>query len=85
MEFKGTNKLAYYKENAEENYLHVPISVLRYISELETHIEKSYATEMLEILKRIYKIENGSFSLKSFDVKRLKEEIQQLIKKATEL
>jgi hypothetical protein len=27
--------LEYYKKNAEEDYLQVPISVLRYISELE--------------------------------------------------
>lgn len=27
--------LAYYKANAEEDYLQVPISVLRYISQLE--------------------------------------------------
>ena len=29
--------LAYYKINAEEDYLQVPISVLRYISQLEQH------------------------------------------------
>ena len=34
--------LAYYRANAEEDYLQVPISVLRYISELE---EKSYSEE----------------------------------------
>jgi hypothetical protein len=32
--------LAYYKANAEEDYLKVPISVLRYISELESALEK---------------------------------------------
>jgi len=30
-----TKDLKYYKNNAEEDYLKVPISVLRYISELE--------------------------------------------------
>lgn len=33
--------LAYWKANAEEDYLHVPISVLRYISELEKQQEKN--------------------------------------------
>jgi len=41
--------------------------------------------EMLEMLKKIYKIENASFGLKSFDVDRLKLELKQLIKEATEL
>jgi hypothetical protein len=45
----------------------------------------SKAPEMLEMLQKIYKIENGAFSLKSFDVNRLKSEIEQLIKEATEL
>lgn len=31
--------LAYWKNNAEENYMTTPISVLKYITELETHIE----------------------------------------------
>jgi|694.fasta_scaffold00102_99 hypothetical protein len=34
--------LSYWKENAEEDYLQVPISVLRYISELE---QRSYIEE----------------------------------------
>jgi hypothetical protein len=36
--------LAYYKANAEEDYLAVPISVLRYISQLEQQ-ERSYSKE----------------------------------------
>jgi len=36
--------LAYYKSNAEEDYLAVPISVLRYISKLEQQ-ERSYSEE----------------------------------------
>jgi hypothetical protein len=36
--------LSYYKANAEEDYLAVPISVLRYITELE---ERSYSEEEL--------------------------------------
>jgi hypothetical protein len=40
--------LAYYKSNAEEDYLHTPISVLRYITELE---ERMYSEqEVLAIL-----------------------------------
>jgi hypothetical protein len=35
--------LSYYKSNAEEDYLRVPISVLRYISELEQEVERSYS------------------------------------------
>lgn len=31
--------LSYWRINAEENYITTPISVLRYINELETHIE----------------------------------------------
>jgi len=36
--------LAYYKANAEEDYLAVPISVLRYISQLEQQ-QRSYSEE----------------------------------------
>lgn len=31
--------LKYYKDNCEEDYLHTPISVLRYITELEKEVE----------------------------------------------
>jgi len=37
--------LAYYRANAEEDYLQVPISVLRYISELE---ERSYSLDEIK-------------------------------------
>jgi hypothetical protein len=42
--------LAYYKANAEEDYLQVPISVLRYISQLEQEQDKNKYSEeeMLE-------------------------------------
>jgi hypothetical protein len=36
--------LAYYKANAEEDYLQVPISVLRYISQLEQ--QQGYSEEV---------------------------------------
>jgi len=39
--------LAYYRANAEEDYLQVPISVLRYISELE---ERSYSEEEVKFI-----------------------------------
>jgi len=37
--------LGYWKNNAEEDYLQVPISVLRYITELENAVERSYSEE----------------------------------------
>jgi hypothetical protein len=48
--------LSYWKANAEEDYMNVPISVLRYISELE---ERSYSEEEVENILRgwsLYKI-----------------------------
>jgi len=57
MEFKGTKDLSYFKTNAEEDYMYTPISVLRYISELE----KQESTEMLEALKYfVNRVEEGS-------------------------
>jgi hypothetical protein len=37
--------LNYWKANAEEDYLKVPISVLRYITELEKEVESKYSEE----------------------------------------
>ena len=42
--------LAYYRANAEEDYMKVPISVLRYITELE---ERMYSEE--EVIKIVKK------------------------------
>jgi hypothetical protein len=42
--------LAYWKKNAEEDYVKVPISVLRYISELEENQKR--IDEMFESLER---------------------------------
>lgn len=42
--------LAYYKTNAEEDYSKVPISVLRYISELEQEVERMYSEEELHYI-----------------------------------
>jgi len=36
--------LKYYKDNCEEDYLHTPISVLRYITELEKEVESKPLT-----------------------------------------
>ena len=36
---KDKEDLNYWKANAEEDYLHTPISVLRYITELETAVK----------------------------------------------
>ena len=47
--------LNYWKNNAEEDYLKVPISVLRYITELEKQQERSYSEEeVLDILLLSY-------------------------------
>lgn len=55
--------LNYYKNNAEEDYLGVPISVLRYIDKLEKQQERSYSEE--EVLKLlISKEENTKDSTK---------------------
>tara|TARA_R110000868_G_scaffold190368_1_gene434002 strand:+ start:535 stop:780 length:246 start_codon:yes stop_codon:yes gene_type:complete len=45
--------LNYWKNNAEEDYLKVPISVLRYITELEKQQERSYSEE--EVVSFIHK------------------------------
>lgn len=42
---KEVKDLSYWKLNAEEDYLKVPISVLKYISELETKQERMYSEE----------------------------------------
>jgi hypothetical protein len=81
MEFKGTTKLAYYKENAEEDYIKTPISVLRYISELESHIEKSCAPDMLEALIKMCEFHEKNASYDKGDNGYYK--AKQLIKKAT--
>ena len=39
--------ISYWKNNCEENYITTPISVLRYISELEKQQERSYSEEDL--------------------------------------
>jgi hypothetical protein len=46
MKQTAVKDLAYYKANAEEDYLQVPISVLRYISQLEQ--QQGYSEEDLK-------------------------------------
>jgi len=72
-EFKGIN---YFKNNCEENYITTPISVLRYITELENERE-----EMLGILEELYSDPETFSNLFSSQQFR----IEKLIKKATEL
>ena len=48
-----TKDLNYWRSNAEEDYLKVPISVLRYISELEKQQERMYNEE--EVIKIVEK------------------------------
>jgi hypothetical protein len=45
MKQTAVKDLAYYKANAEEDYLAVPISVLRYISQLEQEQDKNKYSE----------------------------------------
>jgi hypothetical protein len=52
---KQVKDLAFYKANAEEDYLQVPISVIRYISQLEQELEKRYSEEQVKIiLKKLF-------------------------------
>lgn len=45
--------LDYYRKNAEENYLTTPISVLRYISELEAALRQPPVSGSLELLSQM--------------------------------
>ena len=49
MKPKTVKDLAYWKANAEEDYMQVPISVLKYISQLEKELEKSYNEKDLRL------------------------------------
>jgi len=48
------NNLDYYKKNAEEDYMKVPISVLRYISELEK-AQQSAPLDVQKIREKFFK------------------------------
>lgn len=45
---KENKDLAYWKANAEEDYMQVPISVLRYITELEEAVKKCSIPDVVE-------------------------------------
>jgi hypothetical protein len=65
--------LSYWKANAEEDYMKVPISVLRYISELE---EKSYSDEEVDKLISLLKQTTEYEVLQSF-----RDKVEQFKKK----
>ena len=48
-----TKDLNYYKNNCEEDYIKTPISVLRYISELEAAINYTHFCETLKDKKEL--------------------------------
>lgn len=51
MKIKEENKdLNYWKENCKEDYLHTPISVLRYITELESKVNNGVLDDVRNIL-----------------------------------
>lgn len=59
--------LNYWKNNAEEDYLKVPISVLRYISELEKHqSEKMFSNE--EVIKLFTKWNNNEYGKDGWEI-----------------
>lgn len=51
---KTEKDLEYYRKNAEEDYLTTPISVLRYISELEIALRKHDTVGRSEQVKKYY-------------------------------
>lgn len=54
---KDKEDLNYWKANAEEDYLHTPISVLRYITELETAVKNCSIPDVRqqrEVLNRFF-------------------------------
>ena len=64
--------LTYWKKNAEEDYLKVPISVLRYITELE---ERMYSEdEVIELLTK--RCEHFGTSVSPFDKLLLKQDLE---------
>jgi len=47
--------LNYWKNNCEEDYIHTPISVLRYISELEKSFGLEEPEKVVDIYIKVYK------------------------------
>jgi hypothetical protein len=94
MEFKGTKETWVLIKNdicSQEKIISTALGFIvegKYTINEETKANAlliSKAPEMLEMLKEIYKIENGAFALQSFDINLLKSKIEQLIKEATEI
>lgn len=79
---KGLN---YYKNNAEEDYLGVPISVLRYIDKLEKQQERSYSEEeveiLLETLSKVLVYQGNEYILPFYFQNEIKQVIEQFKKK----
>jgi hypothetical protein len=59
---KEVKGLAYYKANAEEDYLQVPISVLRYISQLEQEQDKNNYSEEEVKTKYFIQLERTNYN-----------------------
>jgi hypothetical protein len=72
--------LDYYKSNAEEDYIKTPISVLRYISELESNIQAKVLEALEPIRKEIQEIKNINQSMK-IDLKLAKSLLKELKQK----
>ncbi len=71
--------LAYYRANAEEDYVKVPISVLRYISELENAVERMYSEE--EVYQLLYDLSGQVLNNKVSNPKLLEKWFEQFKKK----
>ena len=85
MKTEEKKDLDYWKKNAEEDYMQVPISVLRYISELEKVVQNcSTATSDLleaakiglECLKEIGEFQDGW----SEDLEKVEKAIEKALK-----
>lgn len=69
-EVEQVKDLQFWKENAEEDYLQTPISVLKYISKLETELEAVCGRQDMKIAFRVgYSIGYGknTFCYKEVD------------------
>ena len=65
MEKTETKDLNYYKNNCEEDYIKTPISVLRYISELEAAIQS--VNQHRELLQKIESVKNFEWGINPVD------------------
>jgi hypothetical protein len=72
--------LDYYKSNAEEEYIKTPISVLRYISELESNTQAKVLEAIEPIRKEIQELKKINELIKS-DVKLAKSLLEELKQK----